>query len=447
MKIPMKPPPIGDDFSHFQWLNFQRISPLVRGRYLHWDEVRHRQPPDDLTHIDWWRELKIARRPMLKPLPFCDEKGRPMVFCMPDPALRLLHDIDQFAAGNVHMDASIVSGEERKRYLVNSLIEEAITSSQLEGAATTSQDARAMLRSGRRPRDHSERMIMNNYNAMEEIRKLRGRTLTPKLVFELHRMVSQDTLDDPAAAGRFRRVDEDIHVADNRYARILHQPPPADSLPDRLQLLCDFANGKTDGDAFVHPVARAILLHFMIGYDHPFVDGNGRTARALFYWSMARANYWLMEYVSISSLLKKSPAAYVRAYLHTETDENDTTYFILHQLGTIKRAIVSLHEYLARKSAEKCDAEKQLHRISSSVEGGLNLNHRQIALLTHALAHPGHEYTVSSHGRSHRIVPQTARTDLMRLAECGFLTQSNRARAFVFSAPEDLQMRIEDAAD
>jgi hypothetical protein len=75
----------------------------------------------------------------------------------------------------------------------------------------------------------------------------------------------------------------------------------------------------------VHPVLRAILLHFMIGYDHPFADGNGRTARALFYWSMARSGYWLMEYTSISHILRKAPARYMRAYLHTETDKNDTT--------------------------------------------------------------------------------------------------------------------------
>jgi Fic family protein len=94
----------------------------------------------------------------------------------------------------------------------------------------------------------------------------------------------------------------------------------------------------------VHPVVRAILIHFMLGYDHPFYDGNGRTARALFYWSLARSGYWLMEYVSISRLLRQAPAQYARAYRHTETDDNDTTYFIVHQLEVIQQAIAALHE-------------------------------------------------------------------------------------------------------
>jgi len=443
MKIPLTPPPFAKHVRKIPSKMLEDASPLVRGRYLHWDEVRHRSPPGGLSHEAWWALLKLVRRGMFKQLPLDDKHDRPIVFCTPDPALRLLHEIDQLAAGNVRMESPAVSGEDRDRYLVNSLIEEAVTSSQLEGAATTGREAKSMLRSGRRPRDHSERMILNNFQAMEEIRELRGHALTPEMVFELHRVVSQDTLEDPSAAGRFRRADDNIHVADQKSMRVLHRPPPADSLSQRLQRLCDFANGKADGDAFVHPVVRAMLLHFMIGYDHPFVDGNGRTARALFYWSMARSQYWLMEYVSISSLLKRAPARYVRAYLYAETDDNDATYFILHQLDIIKRAIALLHKYLARKGAEKRDAEKQLQQVSSSTG---ELNHRQIALLTHALRHPGYEYTVNSHKRSHRITTQTARADLLRLAGSGLLDQRKRGRAFVFRAPDDLHTRIESAA-
>lgn len=172
----------------------------------------------------------------------------------------------------------------------------------------------------------------------------------------------------------------------------------------------------------------------------PFVDGNGRTARALFYWSMARAGYWLMEYVSISRLLRQAPARYSRAYLHAETDDNDATYFVIHQLDTIERAIQALHEYLARKTGERRSAESLLRHAPGISE---RLNHRQVALLSHALRHPDYGYTVESHRRSHRITPQTARTDLMNLAELGLLEKRKRGRAFVFFAPADLHERIE----
>lgn len=443
MKIPHSPPPLGkllaDLFGSNQGKVLDATGPMVNGRYLHWDELLHRAPPQGLSHEIWWASIKLARHGLLKPLPFRDKQGAAIVFGMPDPVLHALHNIDRRAAGSLSMESPIVSGEDRDRYLVSSLIEEAITSSQLEGAATTREVAKAMLRSGRKPRDRSEQMILNNFHAMEQIRDLRGESFTPERILELHRIVTEDALDNPEAAGRLRREGELVQVVDAQHVNVLHDPPPAESLPERLQQLCDFANRADDAAPFVHPVIRAILLHFMLGYDHPFVDGNGRTARALFYWSMARSGYWLMEYVSISHLLKRAPAQYSRAYLHTESDANDTTYFIVHQLGVIEGAIAALYGYLARKTAEQRGAEDLLRRSAVLSE---NLNHRQIALLSHAMRHPGHDYTVESHRRSHRITVQTARVDLLRLVERGLLEQRKRGRAFVFSAPYDLRERI-----
>jgi len=202
-------------------------------------------------------------------------------------------------------------------------------------------------------------MIFNNFAAMEHIRSLRDQPITPERILELHRMLTADTLDDSVDAGRLRQSD-DVKVVDNRTGTVLHDPPHWAELPLRLERLCAFANADEGSAPFVHPVVRAILLHFMIGYDHPFADGNGRTARALFYWAMARSGYWLMEFLSISQFLRQAPAQYVTAYLHTETDGGDTTYFILHQLGTIRKSIEALYVYLARKTNEQKDAQRLL---------------------------------------------------------------------------------------
>jgi len=445
MRLPKRPPPLLSLLARADDGPFERLletDPVQEGRYLHWDEIRRRSPPDGISHERWWTGIKLARRGLLKPLPLVDKHDRPMQFGMPDPVLHTLHAIDRQAAGQIAMPEQIVSGNDRDRYLVSSLIEEAITSSQLEGAVTTREEAKAMLRSGRRPRDRSERMILNNYGVMESIRALRDEPLTPKRVLELHGIATSNTLDDPTAAGRFRHEGGVIQVVDADGATVLHEPPAANSLPGRLERLCAFANRDADAVPFVHPVVRAILIHFMLGYDHPFVDGNGRTARALFYWSLARSGYWLMEYVSISRLLRRAPARYARAYLHTETDDNDTTYFILHQLDIIERAITALHDYLARKGTELQSTERQLRQALGLAD---RLNHRQVALLGHALRHAGHGYTVESHRRSHQVTPQTARTDLLKLAELGLLERNKRGRAFLFRTPADLETRLDAA--
>lgn len=90
---------------------------------------------------------------------------------------------------------------------------------------------------------------------------------------------------------------------------------------------------------------------------------------------MARSGYWLTEYISISHILCKSPAAYIRAYLYTETDNNDTTYSLLHQLHTIRRAIVALHEYVNNKACEQRETEQLLAR-SPKLRG--LFNHRLV---------------------------------------------------------------------
>lgn len=447
MKVPLSPAPLAELLpklgpKELTQVLSRGLGPLVGGRYYHWDELCHRTPPEGLSHAAWWAGIKIARQGLLRALPFQDKHKRPVLFGMPDPVLRTLHEIDRRAGGVVTLDKPIVSEDDRDRYLVSSLIEEAITSSQLEGAATTREEAKAMLRSGRKPRDRSELMILNNFLVMEHIRELRDEPMSPEILLHMHRIVSEGTLDDPSAAGRFRRAGEKVNVVDAQHSVVLHEPPPAASLPQRLERLCAFAN-ETDGEPFVHPVVRAILLHYMLGYDHPFVDGNGRTARALFYWSLARSGYWLMEYVSISRLLKQAPARYGRAYLYSETDDNDTTYFILHQLLVIERAIEALYDYLARKTAEQRSAERLLRHAPGLAD---QLNHRQVALLTHALKHPSHGYTVESHRRSHRITLQTARTDLLALGKLRLLEQGKRGRAMMFYAPQDLRARIESAA-
>jgi len=402
-------------------------------RYLHWEKLLYYSPPPDLSHREWWLALKISRRAQSRTTPMLDKSGRPFRYCETPLVLERLHDIDLGAGGLIGMPREVSNPETKDRYLVASLLEEAITSSQLEGAATTREDAKDMIRSGRTPRDRSERMILNNYLTMGRLGNLRKERLTEDLIFEIHKAVTDQTLEDPSAAGRLCKLEEHRYVGDD-LGRVFHDPPPAEGLGQRLAALCDFANGKTPG-GFVHPVIRSIILHFWLAYDHPFVDGNGRTARALVYWSMLRRGYWLFEFISISRIILKGPAKYGRAFLYTETDENDLTYFLIYHLDIIGRAIKDLHEYIKRKT-------RQLRALEACLRGAPILNHRQRALLSHALRHPQHRYTIQSHRVSHNVVHQTARTDLLDLAKRGLLEGRKIGRQWHFTVAPDLEERL-----
>jgi len=353
-----------------------------------------------------------------------------------------LHHIDLQTAGQMSTQTPIVNPHMKNTYLVRSFIEEAISSSQLEGAVTTQRIAKEMLRQGRKPKDKSEQMIFNNYQAMQFINEQKGESLTPSMVFELHRILTDKTLDDPASAGRFRTKQDDIHIIDSSDNVVLHVPPKLGELPERMKKLCQFTNEKKS-EHFIHPVIRAIILHFMLAYDHPFVDGNGRTARALFYWSVINHGYWVMEFFSISKIIKESPGQYRKVFLYTESDENDLTYFIINQLKVLKKANSDLWSYLDKKSREIFEAEKLLES-TSSLRGKLNF--RQLSLLRHALKHPSHVYSIQEHQRIHGISYETSRQDLLLMAdEMNLLNKLTRGRAFIFSAPDDLNKRIDKA--
>ncbi len=448
MKLPLTPPPLDPIWTGL--VRSQATAKLAqlwsarpttdKGEYVHWDKLRHLEPAEGLTHEEWWLFLKTARRTVSRALPFVDKQNRPFSYALVDTLLERLHQIDRDAGRMIGTGEPLLSTHTRDTYLASSLIEESITSSQLEGASTTANVAKEMLREGRKPMDHSERMIFNNYQAMQFIREMKGEPLSVSLILELHRILTDGTLEDPGAAGRLRKTTDDIHVVDATHTQVLHTPPDAKLLPVRMKALCQFANAGADDKPFVHPVVRAILLHFMLAYDHPFVDGNGRVARALFYWSMSRQNYLLMEFISISSIIKQAPGQYGRAFLHTETDDNDTTYFLLHQLDVITRAIDALYEYLERKAREIRSTE-QILRSSPKLRG--KLNHRQIALLSHALKHPSAHYRIEGHRQSHNVTYDTARTDLLALANLRLLSKQKVGKAFVFVAPADLKQRIE----
>lgn len=415
-----------------------------QGDYLHWQDMRYRTPPDGLTAEQWWTGTGLARDRLRRNQPMDDSNGAPFGLCMVDRIWESLHRIDQAVAGQILVDDPVASPGSGDYYIVRSLIEEAIASSQLEGASTTRAIAKEMLLDGRDPRDLDERMIFNNYAAINDVRRLvkDEAPFSVEALKQLHRIITHDTLGDRSDAGRFQEPhDQRVTVVFRHmgFERTLHTPPPAEQLPERMQALCTFANGEVES-GFMHPVIRALILHFWLAYDHPFVDGNGRLARSLFYWSMLRSKYWLTEYLAISAILRDDPIGYPEAFLRTERDNNDLTYFVLYQLQVIEDAIKRLEQYLNRKRREVREAEAHLH-------GQFPFNHRQRSVIIVAIRDPFAAFYIGTHARRHDVSYLSARTDLIQLENHGLLVRTQDGRLIRFVAAPNLVDRLRNPSD
>ena len=365
MKIPQTPPRLAEILKEpdqiMRIVTHGGIGPSQGKRYRHWENLRRIQPPTGLSSEEWWAAVKLARSQTRRTIPLKDMNGNAFGYCLADPVLESLYEIDRNVSGRITTTDQLLNPQTRDRYVMSSLIEEAITSSQLEGASTTRDAAKQMIRSGRNPMNRSERMILNNYRAIQRVKELAAQPLTPGIVFTIHETLVEGTLGDDDTGNHLRIPGDGVAVYHDGDGTPLHTPPPAREIARRMAVMCEFAN-KKQTDTFLHPILKAIILHFWLAYDHPFVDGNGRTARALFYWSALSQDFWMFEFLSISAVIRRSPTNYAKSFLYTETDENDLTYFLLAQLQVIRQAIKALYDVPRKEGAG--DSE---HREDSSV--------------------------------------------------------------------------------
>lgn len=426
MKKPEKPP-----FSGFGDINavlpiMQNIEKYIKTLELdrehpYWDTIKYKAKELGIDPLHAWSIIKLDRAKNVKHLIICKSPFLQLKYNVTDPILRRLHEFDLYMGGILD-GGSIIPSEDKKRYLISSIMEEAIASSQLEGAVATREDAKEMLRTKRKPRDMSEEMILNNYLTIQYLFEQKKKPLSKELILEIHRIISKNTLGDPDDEGAFR-TNNNINVVDGVTGEIFYTPPDHIHIESMIKDLCDFANA-VDEKEFIHPIVKAIVLHFLIGYIHPFNDGNGRTARAIFYWYLISKEYWLIEYLSISRILIKSSSQYARAYLYTEYDENDVTYFIDYNLKSIELALKSLRDYIDRKIQDK--------RTLFELVKNANLNDRQSQIVSLFVNDNQKVVSIKEIQGRFDVVYQTARTDLMGLVELGYLTQKQVGKKMLF---------------
>jgi Fic family protein len=141
------------------------------------------------------------------------------------------------------------------------------------------------------------------------------------------------------------------------------------------------------------------------------------------------------QYISISEIIRKAHAQYAKAFLYTEIDDNDLTYFLLHQTKVIQQAVDAFRDHVEDKANNLRKLDIKLQRLG-------NLNPRQQDILSHALRKPLTQYTVKSHQNSQHIATLTARKDLEDLVAKKLFHPQKHGRKVIYQAEPDLEQRL-----
>ncbi len=389
--------------------NFDHLINHINEQYMYWDKVKYQKTDPAIAPELIWTLTKLSRINSEK-VKFGKHKFK---FNLTNQIQRGLHEFDLHIGGNLGAK-SVIPEDDKKRYLISSIMEEAIASSQIEGAVTSRKKAKEMLRKNMTARNKSEQMIVNNYRTIKHIVDIQNEPITKDKIFEIHKLVTAQTLDDREDEGSLR-MDNEINVVDVIDGEVVYTPPDFKEVQGLMDELFVFFNGNNQSP-FIHPIIKGCIIHFMIGYIHPFVDGNGRTARALFYWYLLKNGYWLTEYLSISRLIVRSKNQYAQAFIYSEIDENDLTYFIRYKIKTIQLAYNSLKEYIDKKIKEK----RQLVNFQR-IKG---INERQAQIMKW-IYEEDLVFSVKEIENRFSVANQTARTDLSELVNKGYLEEIN----------------------
>lgn len=377
--------------------------------YLPRREIIHRLPVS-MPISKVWPELQKARKEACESLPLSAMDGNAFWWVLTDHIIEESEKVIALARRELIFDRP-----EYQAAFEEAVLDEAVYSSVIEGAFTTRKEAQAFIRKGRTPKNKSEQMVKNNYEALTYVLENIDAPITKETIFQIYSLVTKDTLEESAASDRYR--DEPVFVRSQR-GEVVHTAPKAEQVPQMMDALIAFI-----ADSELSPLIKACVAHFYFVYVHPFIDGNGRTARALSYMILLQAGYDFFRYFSISSVIAEERSKYYKAIKDVEDDEYDMTYFIDYSIGMLARAVKQLEDRLVNKVV----MEERCNQLKAS-----GANERLLAGAEWLLKSPNSSVTIKAWEQKFGVVTETARQDLFKLEEAGIVKRKLVKRRYEF---------------
>ena len=174
-------------------------------------------------------------------------------------------------------------------------------------------------------RDRDIQEVINYRKAMDFLEEIRakGEGVTEDLIKKLHNITVNKILP-VEKCGEYRKTQ--VVIKNNQTGQISFRPPEASMVSAQIKDLLAFIISPESQD--IHPVLKSGIVHYELVRIHPFLDGNGRVARALSTLILFLDGYDIRKFFSLEEYFDSNAAEYYQALQSVEKEAGDLTRWL-----------------------------------------------------------------------------------------------------------------------
>lgn len=289
-------------------------------------------------------------------------------------------------------------------------------STSIEGNRLTLEQVEDLLAGEEVPAWEKDKLEVENYvKVLEYIDRLGSKGeqgITEETLLEIHRLTTRGLLDE-TESGHCRRVP--VAVVDG-FGRTVFQPPPVEKVPRLMEEFVAWLNSEKATE--LYPVLMSGIAHYELVRVHPFVDGNGRTARALATLILYRRGFDTKRFFALDDYYNEDRSRYYAALQAVDPERIDITKWLEYftegvdvSMGRVKKAILDF----------------SLDRRLKEAKGQIYLDDRQMAILKHLQTNA--RITISEVQSMFGISREMANRLIRPLLENGLIARQGKGRA------------------
>jgi len=290
------------------------------------------------------------------------------------------------------------------------LILESHYSTHIEGTQITLSQARSILAGknvkGTRKDDRKE--LVNYKKAMDFVAEYLGKKteITEDLIKEIHKILVEDVRGGSLEPGKYRKVQN--YVVNSLTGEIIYTPPPPFEVPKLMKEFVFWLTQETD----ISPVLIAGISQYQFVDIHPFLDGNGRTARLLCTLILYQNGYDFKRLFSLSEYYDKNRRAYYDAIQYVRKNNMDMTQWLEYFTEGLRSQLI---EVMMKGEA----AIKKEMIIEKAKRFNLNKRHQEILLYLIEEK----RISVEKILQKYNFVRRTVQRDIAKLVDLKFIKE------------------------